>query len=157
GVARDGNWMDQNADGRRIELETDLNPTDAYSAPRPLNGVPFREAPNYTPNAPFDPLTLPLSIPGPFVFSSNIPGRAQSQDNLVTGSAVSSFDVVFDRNMAPASFTPQQVLRVQGGQGVLNGPFGVTQIDGRTFRLSFPTQTLSGTYTFSLGSAIRSV
>lgn len=149
GIFRDGNWMDQNGDGQRVELEGQLSITDAYAAPRPLNGTPFV--------APYDLTTLPLLIPGPFVFSSNIPGRAPSQDNLLVDTGTPWFDIVFDRNMDPASITPEQILRMQGHQGVINGPFTITQIDARTFRLNFPTQTLAGTYQFTFGPGVRSV
>ncbi len=149
GTFRDGNWMDQNSDGQRVELEINLSPTDAFSNPRPLGGVPF--------TAPYDLTTLPLIIPGPFVFTSNIPNRPSTQDNLLTDAANNAIDVVFDRAIDPASFTPAQVLRIQSDIATLAVAPIVLQLDARSFRIIFPTQTLSATYTFTLGSGIRSV
>ena len=39
---------------------------------------------------------------------------------------------------------------------LIPGPFSVTALTARTFRISFPTQQLSGTYTITLGSDIKS-
>lgn len=147
GTFRDGNWMDHNADGKRIELEANLERVDAYAVPRPINGFPF--------TAPYDTTTLPLIIPGPFLFSSNVTGRPSVPENLVTDAAVDSLDIVFDRVMDTSTFTANRVLRLQGSQGVIDGPFMVIPIDGRTMRVGFPRQTLSGTYNVVFGPGLR--
>ncbi|MCC6417524.1 MAG: proprotein convertase P-domain-containing protein [Gemmataceae bacterium] len=50
-----GNFMDQNQNG--LEVDQTRTPTDQFAVPEPLNGVPGQ--------LPYDPLTLPLIIPGP--------------------------------------------------------------------------------------------
>jgi subtilisin-like proprotein convertase family protein len=139
-----GNQMDQDADGLTNES------TDFFAAPRSTSGFRFA--------APFDVNTLPLIVPGPRVVSSAIPGHPATLDNLVLNGTVSAIDVTFDRDMNPATLESngRDVLRVQGPAGRINGPYTVTQINARTYRIGFPTQQLSGTYTVSLGPEIRS-
>ena len=149
GVFRAGNWMDQNADGVRVEQEGSLLITDAFSNPRPVSGVPFL--------APYDNDTLPVIIPGPFLFSHNIPGRPQTLDNLLADAPTSGLELVFDRNMDPNSFALPQVLRVQSGLNPINGPFSFTQVNPRTFRIDFPEQRLSSVYTIQLGAGLRAI
>jgi subtilisin-like proprotein convertase family protein len=150
-AARPGNQMDENANGVAGEPQA-----DAYAAPRSLNGIPFQ--------APYDQNTLPIVLPGPHVASTSVPGTTPSQDNLALNRTVSSFDVTFDRDMQAASFTPAQILRIMGPAGIINGPFTVTPNPNgtdpdpsfpRTFRIGFPTQQLSGTYTIQLASSIK--
>ncbi len=147
-----GNAMDQNADG---------NPgqgSDVYATPKPNGSVSF------------DQNTLPLIVPGPHVLTSFIPNQPKTGDNLVLNNTVSSIDVVFDRNMNPATFETdgRDILRIMGPAGLINGPFTVTPDPNgdpgnpdpdpthpRTFRISFPKQELSGTYTISLGPDIQ--
>lgn len=50
-----GNNMDQNQNG--LEVDETRTPTDQFAVPEPLNGIPGQ--------LPYDPLTLPLIIPGP--------------------------------------------------------------------------------------------
>jgi subtilisin-like proprotein convertase family protein len=220
-----GNKMDQNANGTAGE-----DPGDIYAAPRPVSGgVPFQ--------GPYAQDTLPLIVPGPHVVSSQVTGNPTTLDNLVLNKTVSSIDVVFDRDMNPASFTPDAVLRIIGPAGLItqsaqilsikqvngtatvttatphafkqgdlvvirgadqanyNGVFAVTPtgpttftytvptntaatasgtiaartsltvtpnppgtdpaLAKRTFRIGFPTQDLSGTYTLTLSPSIR--
>jgi subtilisin-like proprotein convertase family protein len=118
-----GNFMDQNADAVTVATITPPgapDPADIYAAPRPLSGVPFQ--------LPYDPLTLPLSVPGPHLVGSFVPGvNAQGRpvnpptpDNLVLNGAVNAIDVVFDRDMNPATFTTAALLRLVGPIGAIS-------------------------------------
>ena len=147
-----GNKMDQNANGSAGQA------SDFYAAPQPLSPAsttPFQ--------GPYNQDTLPLILPGPSVVSSTPTGAPATSDNLVVNGTVSSIDVVFDRNMNPATITPATILRMTGPTGSIVGPFTVlanpTGSDPdpahpMTYRIGFPTQTLSGTYTLSLASSI---
>ena len=53
-LASSGNEMDQDANGQPGQLLL-----DQYATPRPLNGTPFQ--------SPYDPTTLPIIVPGPFL------------------------------------------------------------------------------------------
>jgi hypothetical protein len=148
-----GNFMDENGNGVGNESNA-----DRFSAPQPVNNTPF--------TAPYVRDTLPLVIPGPHVISTKVQNEvAGSTDHLVLNGTVSFIDVVFDRDMNPATFTAAQVLLVQGPAGLINGPYTITpnplgtDPDGnhpRTYRVGFATQQLSGTYTLTLGSGIQS-
>jgi subtilisin-like proprotein convertase family protein len=118
-----GNKMDQNADGVTTATIVPLgaaDPADVYAAPRPLGGVPFQ--------LPYDPLTLPLSVPGPHVVSTFAPGvgaqgsplNPPTADNLIVNGAATAIDVVFDRDMNPATFTTADLLRLVGPVGAIN-------------------------------------
>lgn len=155
-----GNKQDQNANA--IAGQTS-NGADAFAVPTPKSGIPF--------SGPYTTDTLPLVVTGPHVISTSIPFTstggtvAGTSDNLVTDGTVSAIDVTFDRNMNPNTFTPSQVLRIQGPAGLISGPFTITPNPNgtdpnasfpRTYRINFPTQQLSGTYTIELGSSITS-
>ncbi len=105
----EGALMDQNADGQ-FDLITD---SDKYAVPRPLSGIPGQ--------APYDPETLPLIVPGPSVVSTQVPGSPLTTDNLVLDQTVSAIDVVFDRDMDPLSFGPEDIARLMGPAGLI-GP-----------------------------------
>jgi subtilisin-like proprotein convertase family protein len=147
-----GNKMDQNANGTAGQA------SDFYAAPQPLSPTsttPFQ--------GPYNQDTLPLIVPGPSVVSSTPTGAPVTSDNLVVNGTVSSIDVVFDRNMNPATITPATILKMTGPTGSIVGPFTVlanpTGSDPdpahpMTYRIGFPTQKLSGTYTLSLASTI---
>jgi subtilisin-like proprotein convertase family protein len=153
-VATPGNRMDQDADGQPGEAGQ-----DAYGAPRPLGGVGAAGAPL---QFPFDPETLPLIVPGPRVVATRAvltdvaPVTPTNGENLVLGGTVSAVDVTFDRDMRAGTFGPEDVTRVMGPAGLVAGPFSVTPLSARTFRVSFPTQRLSGTYTVTLGPGLLS-
>ena len=148
---------------------------DFYASPMPISGM----APNldqYGANVSSIPIpgtspftgpylngTLPLILPGPHVASTSIPGQPATSNNLVLNSTVSSIDVTFDRDMDPSSITPASILQVMGPAGQISGPYTVTPnplgtdpdpSDPRTYRIGFPTQTISGTYTVTLASSI---
>ncbi|HWE36768.1 MAG TPA: Ig-like domain-containing protein [Isosphaeraceae bacterium] len=145
-----GNPMDQNANG------TAGQGNDVFINPAPLNGIAFQ--------APYDTTTLPIIVPGPHLVTSFVPGVPQTADNLVLNGTVGALDVVFDRDMNAASFTPAQVLSMMGPSGAIGGPFTVLAdppgtpagLAKRTFQIGFPTQELSGTYTIELGTGIKS-
>src|SRR5204863_379669 len=82
------------------------------------------------------------------------PNAPPTDDNLVLNGTNNAIDITFDRDINPSTFTAADVLSMVGPAGSIAGPFTVTQINSRTFRVGFPTQTLSGTYTVSLGSDI---
>src|SRR5262249_6089515 len=85
--------------------------------------------------------------------------------NLVINSTVNSLDVQFDRDMNAGSFTPADILSLVGPGGPISGPFTVTPrpaappaaLANRVFRIGFPTQTLSGTYSLVIGPNIQSL
>jgi subtilisin-like proprotein convertase family protein len=144
GAVVPGNRMDQNEDG------IDGGGTDVFSAPT-------ARTPTATPLAPgtlYQSDTLPLVLPGPSVVSTFVPGLGTAQ---VHDAVVSSIDVVFDRDMDPTSITAASILRVMGPTGLVPGPYTIAQ-DGnaRTYRVGFAPQSLSGTYTVTLASSIRS-
>ncbi len=167
GATGPGNAMDQNQNGVTNEPFTASSVGDDFVIPTPLNGPPFQ--------LPYDQNTLPLIIPGPHVVDTFVnnqpagqPATPRTPDNLVLNGTNSSIDVVFDRAMNAATFAGSSVLRMIGPAGVINGPFTVTAdpnpgvarlINGVTttaadpagqnwtFKVSFPQQQLSGTYT----------
>jgi subtilisin-like proprotein convertase family protein len=139
-----GNYMDQNANGFTREANV-----DAYAAPTPVNGFPF--------TLPYAPNTLPLIVPGPHVVVTNPAGQPQTLDNLILNAAQSSIDITFDRDMNPATITPASILRMVGGPtGIVSGPFTVTELNARTYRIGFPTQQIGGSYSIVLASTIKS-
>ena len=97
-----GNLLDQNANGIPGE-----QPGDDYSIP---DGR----------------LTLPLIVPGPHVVTTTVVGvngtTGTGTDNLVNNDNVKAVDVTFDRDMQVSSFTPAQVLAIQGPTGQINSP-----------------------------------
>ncbi|MFL5242005.1 MAG: proprotein convertase P-domain-containing protein [Gemmataceae bacterium] len=151
-----GNFMDQNANAITGEAANGGSAGDVYSAPTPANGGPlFR--------APFDPETLPIIVPGPHIVSTRVAGGAGA-DNTAVDTTVSAIDITFDRDMNASTITTADILRMVGPTGLINGPFTVvanpngTDPDPnfpRTFRITFPTQTISGTYTVTLASSIQ--
>ena len=148
--------MDQNVNGTPGEAG------DFYATPTPLGtGAAF--------TAPYAPNTLPLIIPGPHLVGTRavLTGGTLApitSDNLVTDKTVSGLDVTFDRDMNAASFTAAKVLQIIGPAGPITGlinvavsPANANPSHIRTFRITFPTQQLSGTYTLTLDSGIQSV
>jgi subtilisin-like proprotein convertase family protein len=118
-----GNKMDQNGDALTADTILPLgaaDPADTYAVPRPLNGVPFA--------LPYDTLTLPLSVPGPHLVSTFVPGldaqgnplNPPTPDNLVVNGTVHAIDVVFDRDMDPTTFTTADLLTMAGPIGSIN-------------------------------------
>jgi subtilisin-like proprotein convertase family protein len=147
-----GNLMDQNMNAVPGEANgTNGGSGDLFAIPGPIN--PFT-TPAF--QVAYDPTTVPLIIPGPHVVSSTIPGIAPTGDNLIVNGTVSAIDVVFDRDMNTSTFeqNASAVLRIVGPNGAISGPFTVTPnpsgtppaLANRTFRIGFPTQSLSGTY-----------
>lgn len=117
GVISGGHLMDQDADGiggrnpnaggsgPAGTLLVGLSPGDIYAAPRP-NPIDPQIFNGLNINPPFDTATLPLMISGPHVVRSFVPGyTTKTPDNLVTDRAVTGFNIVFDRDMDPASIT----------------------------------------------------
>jgi len=165
--ASSGNYMDQNANGVGNEQLNGYG--DLYSTPGPQDPSSVTWNPNASPDsyvpAPFDQDTLPLILPGPHLAGSSVPGAPTTGDNLVTDSGVSAIDVVFDRDMDPSSFTPESILRLMGPSGLLTVPFTIEPNPNgtdpnpafpRTYRIKFPEQKLSGTYSLQLAATIKS-
>ncbi len=171
-ITNPGNQMDQNTNGITAEAGPDPGTYDAFSVPRPLNGVPFQ--------ANYDQDTLPLIIPGPHVVLTSLPSTpvtfdAQGNptvkvqtDNLVLNNSANAIDVTFDRVMDATTFTPAAILRMVGPIGAVSGPFSVTPLDAagnlapaattaRTFRIGFPTQVLNGSYAITVGPSAKDV
>lgn len=160
----DGNASDQNADG---VLGTPDE--DAFAVPNPVNGTPFQ--------LPYANDTLPLILPGAHVvrtLAQNEVPSATVLDHVVKNKSVSYIDIEFDRLMKSSTFTVNpDVLQVIGPIGPIAGntstPISVTPVtnlggtpksaadlpNSRYFRVSFPSQTLNGTYRVQLGSDIR--
>jgi subtilisin-like proprotein convertase family protein len=153
-VTRDGNAMDQDADGVPGEATQ-----DRFATPENVTG-------------------LPLLVPGPHVVATGLAGNLDNAgnpyepgpENLALNGRVTSIDVTFDRTMRVASFTPADVLRIVGPAGDITAavrpsltvtPVGAT-VNGngvavaRTFRVAFPDQRLNGTYSIEFGPDIRS-
>jgi subtilisin-like proprotein convertase family protein len=165
-----GNLMDQNNDGIVGEFPTNSSGGDSYAVPAPLNnGRDFQ--------APYDKLTLPIIIPGPHIIGTFVNGSPASPDNLVLNRENSSLDIVFDRDMDPSTVNASAVLRMVGPVGPINGFITVAadpnpnfsrMINGsatsgpdpnpsfpRTYKISFPSQKVSGTYTITLAPTVR--
>ena len=151
-----GNKLDQNVTaglGGNNDYYATPNPV---AASNPLvNSNPFV--------GPFSQDTLPLILPGPHVQSTSIPGQPAKSDNLVLNAPVAAIDVTFDRNMNPATITPATFVSFTGPAGSITGPFTIQANPNgsdpdpahpRTYRVSFPAQSLSGTYTANLASTI---
>ncbi len=123
------------------------------------------------PGQPYATGTLPLIIPGPHVVSTDVNGVGATPDNLVLDQPVSSLDINFDREMNATTFTPADVLRIMGPTGpivgtaanpiqvipLINGTEEPNATVATSFRVTFPAQDVSGTYTVTLGSAIQDV
>ncbi len=149
-----GNVMDQNNDGFAG------NPTlDVFAAPRPDGRLG-----NFTPfTFPYDSLSAPLSIAGPQYV-------APADERLTLNDAVRFVDVTFDRPIDPASFEAdgRDVLRILGPRGTVFDkiqwdtsfpgkayPVSVAPLGPTTFRVTIPTQVVSGNYNIEFGPDIR--
>ncbi|MDB5309789.1 MAG: Phage neck protein, partial [Gemmataceae bacterium] len=149
GVTVTGNQMDQNANTVTGEANV-----DDFAVPTPLNGVPF--------TLPYAVTSEPLIIPGPYVTGSSVPNGTLSDPHEVLAGVASAVDVTFDRDMNanPASgpvFGPGNVVRLTGPAGVIydrataaGNPLTVTRLSPRNYRIGFPAQVLSGTYTVEI-------
>jgi hypothetical protein len=153
GVPTQGNTMDQDSDAVSGEFNV-----DSFAMPTPTNGIPYQ--------FPFNSSTLPLMISGPRLSGSSVPGYANS---LVLGNnAATQIDVTFDTdiNQNPAFgpvFTNANIIRMTGPAGVVfdrataaTNPLIVTPLTARTYRITFPAQALSGTYTIEIDPYIVS-
>lgn len=133
-----------------FSLDFTQNTTDVFANPTSAtSGIPF--------TLPYATNSLPLIIPGPRVAATR-PG--QTLDGAAT-----YLDIEFDRDMRSSSFTPAQVLELRTPQGTsINSGFTVIpnppgtdpKLGLRTFRVTFPAQSLSGYYSLLLGPGILS-
>ncbi len=173
-----GNRLDQNVAALSINAIPSWPGAagDFYASPMPISGMGAEPRSVCAPmcwgsrfpapirsRGPFSAALSLLILPGPHVASTSIAGQPATSDNLVLNSTVSGIDVTFDRNMDPSSVTAASVLQVLGPSGAFSGPGPITAnplgtdpdpTHPRTFRIGFPTQTLSGTYTVTLASSI---
>jgi subtilisin-like proprotein convertase family protein len=78
---------------------------------------------------------------------------------VVLNATTDHTDVIFDRDINPASFTAAKVLSITGPQGtVLPGPYTVTPIDARKFQIGFPaTVYVIQSITFSTTTSLATV
>ncbi|MGL6075385.1 MAG: proprotein convertase P-domain-containing protein [Fimbriiglobus sp.] len=155
-----GNKMDQNNDGI-----TGSSTLDVFAAPRPDarrgNTTPF--------TFPYDSLTSPLIITGPRFVDSTVPDQPVTADNLVLNTSINALDINFDRDMNPATFEAdgRDIVRISGPTGVIFDkfewdtqfpgkpyPVSVAPLSAKSFRVSFPTQVLSGAYNIEFGANI---
>jgi subtilisin-like proprotein convertase family protein len=163
-VAGTGNPMDQDADG--VAGTSGAGTKDTYAVPTSTSGVPFA--------LPFDAAnTLPIVIPGAQYIGTAVPGNAVSSDPLFLNGKASGVDVLFDRPMQAATFTNADVIRILSPNGVpiydaatatpaqkaaitvTANPSGTLPTEtNRRFRVGFPTQFISGSYSIELGSDI---
>jgi subtilisin-like proprotein convertase family protein len=152
-VSVTGNKMDQNSNAKAGET------TDFFAMPTPTGTSPF--------TGPFLTDTLPLVVPGPHVVGMRVQNDSGTADHMVADNTASYLDVTFDRDINASTFDGSKVLRIQGPYGLISGPFTVVPLTSagvespglsvaRTFRIKFPTQWLSGTYTVELDSSIQS-
>jgi subtilisin-like proprotein convertase family protein len=174
GTTSPGNFMDMNQNTRTGEAPSFNSLGDEFVIPTPLPGnAPF--------NLPYSQDTLPLIIPGPHLAAGTpggtvvtgtfVNGKPATPDNLVLNGTNNSIDIVFDRNMNPATVANAALLRMVGPTGPISGLSitpdpnpGFARLIGdtlttaadpdtthpRTYRITFPTQQYSGTYTVSL-------
>ena len=169
-----GNLMDQNADSKRGHVQVVGSTLTLVPGTSPGSDV-FR-VPTPT-GATFSQDTLPLIVPGPNIIATSVPGGS-GDSNLVLNGTVSELDVTFDRDMDPTTFVGGVggvVLRIMGPYGLvpgfpanpllpvsstnpaIPGNYLVTPTGARTFKITFPVQKLSGTYTISIASSIEDV
>jgi subtilisin-like proprotein convertase family protein len=159
---------------------------DTFIIPTPITGVPFQLPYNQNtlPIIVPGPHIISSFGPGEPTFvkrqgNAGLDSPFPNIENLVLNGPASSIDIVFDRDMDPTTVTPTMILRMMGLTGQITGPFTVTPdptppnariINGnlttaadpdpahpRTYRIAFPTQKLSGTYTITLAPQPRSV
>ncbi|HZY90753.1 MAG TPA: proprotein convertase P-domain-containing protein, partial [Gemmataceae bacterium] len=187
GTTAPGNFMDMNQNARTGEPATATSLGDNFVVPTPLPGSgPF--------TLPYNPTTLPLIIPGPHLATGTatdaagnpvtvtgtfVNGQPVTPDNLVLNGVTNSIDIVFDRNMNPATVTTANLLRMFGPTGMVSGNFtvapdpnpGFFRLIGdsytsgadpdanhpRTYRITFPQQNLSGTYTLTFSPSMTDV
>src|SRR5262249_7346287 len=78
---------------------------------------------------------------------------------VVLNATTDHTDVIFDRDINPASFTAAKVLSVTGPQGtILPGPYTVTPIDSRKFEIGFPSPVyVVQSITFSPATSLATV
>src|SRR5262249_14128559 len=94
-------------------------------------------------------------------FGTLVYWRLNAATTQVLNATTEFIDVTFDRDIVSSTFQPGNVVRMVGPVGPVDGPFVVTPIVSgvptgdapvaRTFRVSFPTQQLSGSYNLTLG------
>ena len=105
---------------------------------------------------------LPLIIPGPHIIATQVPGQTKTADNLILNATANSIDVTFDRDMDPSTVSAADILSIVGPTGPVQLTPGSYNIalspadtgNHRIFRITFPTQSLSGSYIVYLGADI---
>lgn len=160
-----GNSMDQDSDSVAGEI-TVVGPGESDDAYR---------APDLTRSD-----SLPLTLPGPHVLEVGVPNQPETfaatttdpnrdAQNRVVNGTVNSLVVTFDRDMKTSTFTSSDVLRITGPVGPIPLPPGTVAVQpsnavgvpipgaptSRSFLVTFPTQTLSGTYVLEIGSDVQ--
>jgi subtilisin-like proprotein convertase family protein len=133
------NYQDQNADARPQEYSTSFGKSnDTVAVPAPVNGQPFQ--------LPFVTTSLPLSIPGPHVTHTFVPGQPVNLTAAAQSPAIQSItrqtaaggSLVVQFATAPAAFTAADITSIVGPSGPVAGPFTVT-----------PSGTTAGKFTIT--------
>ncbi len=170
-----GNLMDQNANGITGEANV-----DQFAAPNPKNGIPF-QLPYTADTLPLivpGPHVLSTSVPGQAASPDNLVLNKTNDRIDVTFDRdiqVNTFTLAqVLRIVGPLGQIPLTALRRDAQGRIIVGPDGnpiidptvsVTPLDprgpagnqvARIFRVGFPVQTISGTYTLTLASTITS-
>jgi subtilisin-like proprotein convertase family protein len=102
-------------------------------------------------------ITTPAAVPAGTYAITLKPGIAT--DDVFMGAAAAGIDVTFDRDMKDSSISGASVLNILGPNGPVTGPFNMVNLDTtqhRTYRITFPGQTLNGLYSVQLSSDIQS-
>jgi subtilisin-like proprotein convertase family protein len=145
-----GNKMNQAGDALDgVSTDTNGNQvvSDKFAVPRPLGTSPFQ--------APYDPNTLPLIIPGPHTVGSYIPGNPIQLDNQVLDSTSLGITVTLPAEIVPGSFTLSKIQKIVGPDGnSVAGPFTITAdptgtapADASvTFEIGFPSLAAGKVY-----------
>ncbi len=122
-----GNLMDQNANAVLGEGAVDqVGIGDVYAVPNPVaEGPSFRITPvagsveNFPAGfvlGPYDVGSLPIILNGPIVEEVTVPGENPG-DVLAVDRKVDAIDLTFDRAMIAETFTPEDVIRIDGPSG----------------------------------------
>ncbi|HEX4610523.1 MAG TPA: proprotein convertase P-domain-containing protein, partial [Urbifossiella sp.] len=141
-IGRNGNGLDQNANGIQLEPQK-----DTYTAPGSTTGTPF--------SGPYDSGTAPLIEPGPNVVAT-YPGGQQA---VATGVVIDNFspnflDVTLARPVDASTLTLNGIASVMGPNGPLTPvavlPTNVLSGSTTTFILTFASGALPASGTFSV-------
>jgi subtilisin-like proprotein convertase family protein len=141
---RDGNGLDQDADG--IQQEAD---NDVFSNPGSSSGSPF--------SGPFNSDTRPLVLPGAHVVRTYVPGQQAAQVSaVISNGSQLHLDVTLDREVDASTLTLAAIGSVTGPNGPLT-PTNILFVAGdvvnggtKKFQLAFASNLTPGQYLVTL-------